>query len=188
MGVVRRLRRGAQSLSFVCLIPAILSCSAGGGVVPGGRIPDASVSTVAGEPISLREIAAGKPTILNVWASWCGPCTSELPALARLRDAVAADGVQVVAVGVQDDPAALEQAFRASGATFPFFIDRSGQFSSRFKLSGVPETFLIGVDGTFVLFDDPSQGPTVRLMGPRDWDDPAFVKRIRSALTARRKQ
>lgn len=186
MRVVRYVQRVSRTLSLVSLSVGLLSCSTGGGVVPGGRVPDAVVSTIGGDSVSLRDIAAGKPTILNVWASWCGPCTSELPALARLRDAVAADGVQIVGVGVQDDPAALEQAFRASGATFPLFIDRSGQLSSRLKLSGVPETFLIDANGTFVLFDDPAQGPTVRLMGPRDWDDPSFVKRIRRALVARR--
>lgn len=186
MAVARRLRQVDRTFVVLCLSFANISCSSGSGVVPGSRVPDVVVSTVAGETHSLREITAGKATILNVWASWCGPCTSELPALARLRDAVVGDAVQIVGVGVQDDPASLERAFRASGATFPLFIDRSGSLSSRFKLSGVPETFLIDASGKFVLFDDPSQGPTVRLMGPRDWDDPAFVKRIRSALAPRR--
>lgn len=186
MTVVRRLRRYGRALVFLLVMSAALSCSSGGGVVPGGRIPEVTLSTVGGETVSLRDIADGKPTILNVWASWCGPCTSELPALARLRDAVGGDGIQIVAVGVQDDPVALERAFRASGASFPLFIDRSGQFSTRLKLSGVPETFLIDANGAFALIEDPSQGPTVRLMGPRDWDDPAVVRRIRGALASRR--
>jgi len=100
-----------------------------------------------------------------------------------MRDRLAKEGVQVIAVGVQDDPNSLERALQSSGASLPLYVDRDGQVASQFKIAGVPETFLLKADGTFVLFDDPSQGPTVRLMGPRDWDDPALIRRIRAALT-----
>jgi peroxiredoxin len=100
-----------------------------------------------------------------------------------LKDSLAKDGVQVVTIGIQDDPASLENALRNSGASFPLYIDKEGQVASRFKIAGVPETFLLNAEGKFVLFDDPTQGPTIRLMGPRDWDDPSFIRRIRAALT-----
>jgi len=159
------------------------ACSAGSGVVPGGLVPEVTVTTVDGRSVSLKELALGKPTILNIWASWCAPCTRELPALSRLKDSLAKDGVQVVTIGIQDDPSSLEGALRKSGASFPLYVDKEGQLASRFKIAGVPETFLLNAEGKFVLFDDPTQGPTVRLMGPRDWDDPSFIRRIRAALT-----
>jgi thiol-disulfide isomerase/thioredoxin len=161
----------------------VAACSAGSGVVPGGVVPEVTVTAVDGKSVSLKELAFGKPTILNMWASWCDPCTRELPALSRLKDSLAKDGVQVVTIGIQDDPASLENALRNSGASFPLYIDKEGQVASRFKIAGVPETFLLNAEGKFVLFDDPTQGPTIRLMGPRDWDDPSFIRRIRAALT-----
>lgn len=176
-------KTAARWLGLLVVGGLSLGCRGGSGVVPGGLVPSVSVSTIDGRATSLRDLAAGKPTIVNMWASWCDPCTRELPALSRMRDRLAKEGVQVIAVGVQDDPNSLERALQSSGASLPLYVDRDGQVASQFKIAGVPETFLLKADGTFVLFDDPSQGPTVRLMGPRDWDDPALIRRIRAALT-----
>ncbi len=167
------------------LSTGLLSCSPGSGVAPGGALPQVLVTSREGTEVRLTDIIGGRPTVLNLWASWCDPCIAELPALARLRDALERDGIQVVGIGIQDDPAELERVFRQAGASFPLYFDKNGQVSSRLKVAGVPETFLIDSQGKFLLFDDPGQGATVRLMGPRDWDNPAFIRRVRAALAPR---
>ncbi len=179
------LRKGFGVLIAGGFSTALLSCSAGSGVAPGSSLPQVMVTSREGAEIRLSDITRGRPTVLNLWASWCDPCIAELPALARLRDALERDGIQVVGIGIQDDPAELERVFRQAGASFPLYFDKNGQVSTRLKVAGVPETFLIDSQGKFLLFDDPGQGPTVRLMGPRDWDDPAFIRRVRMALAPR---
>ena len=167
---------------MLSLVLLVTSCSSSGGVVPGAHIPDVEVFDIQGNSKKLRDVIAGSPTVINLWASWCGSCTEELPALSRLEKILSNSGIKVIGIGVQDDPSSITEIANSVGLRYPQFLDRSGELFSKLRLSGVPETFLVDSDGRFVLFDDPIQGGTVRLIGPRDWDSSSVIQRIRDAF------
>ncbi|WP_157271074.1 DsbE family thiol:disulfide interchange protein [Azohydromonas aeria] len=87
----------------------------------------------------------GRPWVLNVWASWCGPCREEMPQLQQL----ATRGVPVLGLDYKDDAAAARAWLRAAGAS-PFehaVLDADGRAALDWGVSGVPETFVIDAQG-----------------------------------------
>jgi cytochrome c biogenesis protein CcmG/thiol:disulfide interchange protein DsbE len=110
--------------------------------MPALTLPDLST----GRPVALAEAAKG-PVLVNFFASWCAPCEIEHPELMRLQ----ARGVPIVGVAYKDAPenstafiGRLGDPFRAK------LVDRDGRAGLEFGVTGVPETFLIGSDGTIL--------------------------------------
>ena len=101
-------------------------------------------------PADLRE---GRVTILNVFASWCAPCRVEHPFLVEMaaHEAVRAGKVQIMGLNYKDEP---ENARRFLGALGNPYVavgtDRTGRSSIEWGVYGVPETFLVGKDGTIL--------------------------------------
>ena len=94
-------------------------------------------------PRRLRGEVRG-PTVINVFASWCGPCEIEHPQLEALRDA----GLPVVGVAYKDDPAGTRAFLRRLGSPFrTVLVDRDGAAGLEMGVAAVPETFLVGADG-----------------------------------------
>lgn len=113
----------------------------------------APVTNVDGKPQSLS-LLKGHPIVVNFWASWCGPCVEEMPALSQLQREYAAKGIQFVGLGVDSDKnvqaflqkvkvaypvyvtgfggADLARAFgnTAGGLPFTVVIDASGKIRS----------------------------------------------------------
>ncbi|NDC39499.1 MAG: TlpA family protein disulfide reductase, partial [Proteobacteria bacterium] len=137
--------------------------------------PDFTLRDTAGNVRSLSDFR-GKVVLLNFWASWCGPCVSELPSLQRLAGRYAERGLVVLGVGVDDQSQSLEQFQKAYGLSYPTLVDPDGAVKRTYKLTGVPESFFIDRDGKFLLTIDPdTNDPTVRIVGPREWDTPRML-------------
>ena len=140
------------------LLPLLLLAVLGGvllvrsGVVtaPMARIgapaPAFSLTALDGSPVRLEELA-GRPVIVNFWASWCAPCVREFPLLEEARAAHDADGLAVIGI-VYDDRADAAQAFMAdNGAGWTAATDPGGDVARAYGIYGPPETFFIGRDG-----------------------------------------
>jgi len=110
--------------------------------------PDFALETLGGERATLAE-RRGKVVIVNLWASWCGPCRSEMPAIQRVYEANRERGLDVLAVNstVQDDAAKARDFARELGLTFPILLDRDGEVTRRYLVRGLPSTFIVGRDG-----------------------------------------
>jgi cytochrome c biogenesis protein CcmG, thiol:disulfide interchange protein DsbE len=90
---------------------------------------------------------AGKVVVLNVWASWCPPCKSELPLLERTHHRIASRGGMVLGIDTQDAPENALALMREKRITFPSLRDRDRDYGRSLGVSGYPETFVIDRDG-----------------------------------------
>lgn len=172
-------------LCLIALACSVTRCTRSGetGVNPGDLAPDFSAKLLGGEEKKLSDYR-GKLVLLNFWASWCGPCVSEMPALQRLHEQLKDRGFSVVAVGVDDEESTLDEFRRKFGLSFPVLAELGNASKRLYRTSGVPESFIIAPDGKLLIFQDPEgNSPVVRISGPRDWDAPNVVSRISSLLS-----
>ena len=147
-------------------------------VVSGYPAPDFAVTDAEGEPVTLDSYG-GKVFLLNVWATWCGPCREEMPSMQRLYDRFSRDRFEIAAISIDATPERLDAlgnpggdpvAFaRELGLTFPILLDPSGGIQRAYRTSGVPESFLIGRDG--VIYK--------KVAGPTEWDSETNVDLVR---------
>lgn len=169
----------------VFLCATLLSCTRGNesGLNPGDTPPAIELPDLDGAIKKFSDFH-GKVILLNFWATWCGPCVAELPALEQLYSRLKEKGFTVVAIGVDDEASALSVFKQRYGISFPILVDKSGATKSRFRVSGVPESFVLDREGKLLMIQDPDENmPVVRIIGPRDWDAPNMVSQIEALLS-----
>jgi peroxiredoxin len=125
----------------VCL-PVL--AAAGDAVEVGEPAPNFALKTLGGENLRLSEYR-GRVVLVNFWASWCGPCREQLPALQELHDRYERAGLKVLAVNVEEDRG--EAVAAAGGYTFPVLLDAEHRVSRRYDIGSMPVTLLIDRDG-----------------------------------------
>ena len=113
--------------------------------VIGMNAPSFVVPLVGGGTIDLHSLR-GKPVLLNVWATWCGPCRREMPALERLSREER-DRLTVVAVDQGEDPSIAKAYARRFGVTFPVAVDANQRLGTVLHLAGLPSSFFIDKNG-----------------------------------------
>lgn len=90
---------------------------------------------------------SGKVVVLDFWASWCVPCRRSFPWLNEMQARYGDDGLVVVGVNVDEDPAAAEAFLMEYPADFEIFYDTGGALANQYDLPGMPSSFVIGRDG-----------------------------------------
>ena len=96
----------------------------------------------------MADLAAGRATIVNVFASWCAPCRVEHPFLVALADAPSVKAGKVVGMNYKDEAENARRFLGALGNPYSAVgVDRSGRAAIEWGVYGVPETFVIGGDG-----------------------------------------
>lgn len=111
--------------------------------------PDFTVYDGDGNPVRLSDFR-GTPVVLNFWASWCGPCQSEMPAFDEA--AAGYEGqVQFLMVnltdGSQETQASAEAFLEENGYTFPVYFDLDMDAASAYGVYGIPVTYFIDAEG-----------------------------------------
>jgi cytochrome c biogenesis protein CcmG, thiol:disulfide interchange protein DsbE len=89
----------------------------------------------------------GKVVVLNVWASWCPPCKSEMPLLQRTHEKISKRGGLVLGIDTQEPQEDALSFLREKDITFPSLRDRDREYGRKYGVSAYPETFLIDRDG-----------------------------------------
>lgn len=135
----------------------------------GVEAPNFSAATIDSVP-SVKSLAdyKGQVVMLNVWATWCGPCRVEMPSIELLHKSYGPRGLRILAVSV-DAPHTEPQIrdfVRQYGLTFQILHDTTGEdgvVSRAYQVEGYPETVIIGRDGLI----------RKQQMGATDWNTPA---------------
>ena len=139
----------------------------------GHPAPDFTLARLDDGEVSLAALR-GRVVLVNFWATWCKPCEDEMPAMQRLYDALAGgDGFELLAVSVDEGDDEV-RAFRDRlGLRFPILRDPAKRAAGAYHTFRFPESWLIDAEGVVV----------ARYVGPRDWDAPVYVERIRKLVT-----
>jgi cytochrome c biogenesis protein CcmG/thiol:disulfide interchange protein DsbE len=109
--------------------------------------PVAELPRLGGSGMSSLADEKGKVVVLNVWASWCPPCKSEMPLLQRTHEKIAPQGGVVLGIDTQEPPEKALAFLSEKHITFPSLRDRDREYGRKYGVSAYPETFLIDRDG-----------------------------------------
>ncbi|MCY7355545.1 MAG: TlpA family protein disulfide reductase [Lysobacter sp.] len=116
----------------------------------GELVPILSLTGLNGRQIQLPSAYAGRPLLINFWASWCGPCVKEMPELQRFSVEQASNGVQVVGIALDDVDAVRDFLTRVQ-VTYPILLDSPGPADTGVRLGNpkgvLPYSVLISADG-----------------------------------------
>jgi cytochrome c biogenesis protein CcmG/thiol:disulfide interchange protein DsbE len=150
-------------------------------VITGSVAPDFEVTAMDGS-IETVEQYRGKVVLLNVWATWCGPCLQEMPAMQRLYEALEGTDFEILAVSIDARLGETDVAGRAGGnlqafaqelgLTFPILHNPAGDIQRVYQTTGVPESFVIDRQGVIVK----------KIAGPTEWDASVNQELIRRLL------
>ncbi|MDE2303922.1 MAG: TlpA family protein disulfide reductase [Gammaproteobacteria bacterium] len=140
----------------------------------GGRLPDVELAGLNG-PARRLSAFRGEGLIINVWASWCGPCRAEMGSLEQLAWAGLPPRVRIIGISTDDDPAAARRFLGDANATISQFIDHGRVVERMLGASTIPLTVLVGPDGRLL----------AKFYGARDWSAPASRRLIAAHFGAR---
>ncbi len=144
-GLLLRSRGGSADdsrLADLRRAAALQACPAG----LGPELPDIALPCLGGgAPVRLRGAPPGRPMLVNIWGSWCGPCTAEVPDLVGFA-AKAAGRVGVVGIDTEDDPVSALTFAAEFGMRYPSLVDDDKQVL-RTLAPGPPVTLLLDAAG-----------------------------------------
>jgi peroxiredoxin len=140
----------------------------------GEEAPALRFTDLEGREVALSSYE-GRVVVLNLWATWCAPCLTELPSLDRLHRALSREGLVVLAVSVDEPGTDVAGFARARGLHLPVLRDPGGASTTpALQVTGYPTTFVI--DGAGRLRE--------RYLGIADWDLPEALDHFRGLLSA----
>jgi len=116
---------------------------------------------LAGRPFRLRDLR-GRVVLLNFWATWCGPCREEMPALGTLATELGPRGLAVVGVNYKESKSGIEAFLRERQLSIPVVLDKQGAVAERYQVYALPVTVVLNRRGMVV----------GTVLGGRDWVGP----------------
>ena len=139
-------------------------------------VPAFSFADGKGAPLDLSHWK-GKVVLLNLWATWCGPCRKEMPELAQLQKLLGSNDFEVVALSQDLKGAEASSKFlKDSGAeNLALYVDPKATALAALQSAGLPTTLLIGRDGKEI----------GRLLGPADWASTDAQDLVKAALAVK---
>lgn len=131
--------------------------------VEGSLAPDFTARTVEGDEESVAA-HVGEVILVNFWATWCGPCRTEMPALEDRYRRYRGDGFTVLAVNF-DEPAEVAESYGLElGLSFPLLLDPGGRIQSLYEVRGYPSSYFVDRQGVIQIVH-------IGLMTERQLDD-----------------
>jgi len=121
----------------------------------GGKAPDFSAKNPEGKQISLKE-SMGKVTIIDFWASWCGPCRGENPNVVALYKEMHTKGLNIIGVSLDKDAAKWKEAIAKDGLVWPQISNLKfwdEPIAKQYNVESIPATFILDAKGVIVARD-----------------------------------
>ena len=172
------VRVKAALAMFLLLLPGAMPLAVAktpGEVDVGGILRDAPMQGLSG-PSRLLSDYRGTPLIINVWASWCGPCRQEMASLDRLSRRYGGTQFTVIGISTDDYPDAAMAFLQKSGTTFKHFIDTRLLLENMLGANRIPLTILVDAQGRVL----------GKYYGAKEWDSPEALELIRKTFRLQR--
>jgi thiol-disulfide isomerase/thioredoxin len=177
-----RARKGIFCALLLALttVTTVAGAKTPGEVEIGQTLRDATMLGLNGPNRRLAEFR-GRPLIINVWASWCGPCRQEMASLERLAWGNPAAPYAVIGISTDDYPEKAQRLLKGTNATISHYVDRNLLLENMLGAAQLPLTVLVDASGRVV----------DKIYGARQWDGPeaqaliAKAFRIRTTAPAR---
>lgn len=159
-------------LAAACLAARPVARAATPGEVPIGQpLRDASLRGLNGPQRQLSSFR-GRPLVINVWASWCGPCRAEMASLERLAWGPLAPHLTVIGISTDDYIEKALAFLRQSNATLNHYLDRQLEMEHMLGATHLPLTVLVDAQGRV----------RDKISGAQPWDGPAAQRLIEQRL------
>jgi len=138
----------------------------------GAPLAEITFDDVEGQARKLADFK-GKILLVNIWATWCGPCRTEMPALDRLQARLGGPDFEVIPVSIDRGMEAIRKFYGDIGIrNLAMYIESSSQVLRRTRALGLPTTLLIDRDGQEI----------GRVIGPAEWDAPEIIQFLSSFI------
>jgi thiol-disulfide isomerase/thioredoxin len=157
------------ALMLICLAGAVSNACAQtpGEVEVGSLLREAQLQGLSG-PSGKLSAYRGKPLIINVWASWCGPCRDEMGSMQRLARRYGGKQFNVIGISTDDYREPALAFLKESGTTFSNYIDSHLLMENMLGASRIPLTVLVDARGRVL----------EKVQGAREWDSPEAIAAI----------
>lgn len=162
---------------LLLLAPVPSNAGTPGEVQVGGYLREASLYGFAGQTQSLASFK-GKPLIINVWASWCSPCRSEMASLERLARKYSGKQFNVIGISTDDDRNAATAFIRQAKLSFENFHDRHLILENMLGADTIPLTVLVDAEGRVL----------EKVHGAYEWDSQEIIDAIGETFHMRLKR
>jgi len=166
----------------LCLLMWTLACAAdlptppkGIRVYETGSAPNFTLKDIDGETIEL-DTTRGKWVFLHFWASWCGPCRKEMPAIQRMSELIQDQKLAIVLVNTAENEDTIFSFLGETGTELNSLMDRDGLVTEAWQPRGLPTTFII----------DPNGLVRFQAIGGREWDKAPYTGFLRELLNTNR--
>lgn len=120
------------------------------------RIPDFELDNLDGQTVAFQELAGERFTVIDFWATWCGPCIQSIPELVEVSEAFDGRGIHFVGINV-DSPrnlAKVKPFARSLGITYPVLLDVNSEVMGQLNVTAVPTLLVVNAEREIVLLHE----------------------------------
>jgi thiol-disulfide isomerase/thioredoxin len=132
---------------------------------------DFELSDLSGKKVKLSSLK-GKVVFLNFWATWCGPCRSEMPSMQRMYQKLQVEGLEILAVDLMEEKSLVVKFAKELSLKFPILLDSAGAVGAQYNARAIPTTYLFDRKG-FIF---------ARAVGAREWDSAEMLATLLQVL------
>ena len=136
--------------------------------------PHMTLDDLDGETYTLKE-DKGSWVFVHFWASWCGPCREEMPAIQNMMSTLQGEGLKIAMINTAEDEDTVFSFLSVYAPDIRPLMDRDGQITEKWRPRGLPATYLV----------DPNGQVHYQALGGRAWDSLPYITFLRSLLKSK---